>query len=130
MAALPGIAYIHEATRPPYNPDSYWPTQYRAALRDFLAWPARLSGARTVTRASSPIAEVVRYDAPDRAVLFVTDHAAPPTERFTIELDDVNFARAFTATGLPVEVSQPRPGAIRLSLPLHIADAIVLTAKP
>jgi len=127
VAALPGISYAHEAAQPPYDPDSYLPKKFRTGLRDFIAWPARLAGAARVAAAQSPIAEVVRYDGPDRAVVFVIDHAAQPVERFSLELDDAaGFTRALSAAGSPVRLTSTDGGKLRVRLPLSTADAVVL----
>ncbi|MFH1919398.1 MAG: hypothetical protein ABIP48_05855, partial [Planctomycetota bacterium] len=127
VAALPGISYAHEAIQPPYDADTYLPQAFRAAVRDFLAWPARLAGAARIAAASSPIAEIVRYDGPDRSVVFVIDHRAEPVERFTVELADAaGFARALTATGNPVAIQANADGSLSIALPLNTADAVVL----
>jgi hypothetical protein len=127
VAALPGLSYLHEALQPPYDPNTYLPQNFRAELRDFIAWPARRAGAARVAEASSPIAEIVRYDGPDRAVMFVIDHLAKPTERFECQLFDARgFTRALSATGVPVELKQTRPDVLTVSLPLQAADAVVL----
>jgi hypothetical protein len=127
VAALPGISYAHEASQAPYDPDSYLPQTFRVELRDFIAWPARLAGVVPVAVAQAPIAEIVRYDGPDRAVVFVIDHRARPTERFTFELSDAaNFTRATTASGNPVELKVLKGGKLLVSLPLNLADAVVL----
>lgn len=127
VAALPGISYAHEAVQPPYDPDAYMPKKFRVGLRDFLAWPARLAGAARVAAAQSPIAEIVRYDGPDRAVVFVIDHAAQPVERFALELHDAaGFTRAISAAGSPVELRSMGGGTLGVSLPLSTADAVVL----
>jgi hypothetical protein len=127
LAALPGISYAHEATQPPYDPDTYLPQNFRVALRDFIAWPATLAGAHRVGTAHSPIAELVRYDAPDRAVIFVIDHAAQLNTRFTIEIPDAaGFTHAISATGNPVELQPGEAGTLKISLPLNVADAVVL----
>ncbi len=127
VAALPGISYAHEAIQPPYDPDGYLPQSFRTALRDFAAWPARLAGGARAGGASSPIAEIVRYDGQDRAVVFVIDHAAEPLERFTLTLADAaGFVRALTATGSPVEIEANDDGSSTIALPLDTADALVL----
>jgi len=131
VAALPGISYAHEATQPPYDPDSYLPQDFRADLRDFVAWPATLAGAARVAAAKSPVAEIVRYDGPDRAVVFVIDHAAKPAERFTFELSDAaEFTRAITASGNPAELQAGDHDSLTITLPLDVADAVVLTKGP
>jgi hypothetical protein len=127
LAALPGISYVHEACQPPYDPDTYLPRQFRTDLRDFIAWPARFAGARPVGTAQSPVAEIARYDAPDRTVLFVIDHAAQSVGRFTLQIPDAaGFTRAITASGKPVELARGADDSVTLSLPLNVADAIVL----
>lgn len=127
VAALPGISYAHEAVQPPYEIDKYLPTDFRAGLRDFLAWPAKTAQAARTARTQSPIAEIVRYDGPDRTVLFLIDHAAQPVERFTFELDDAaGFVRAISASGKPVTINSANHGTLNVSLPLDAADAVVL----
>jgi hypothetical protein len=127
VAALPGISYAHEAVQPPYDPDRYLPQQFRPALRDFLAWPARLAGAARTAAAACPIAEIVRYDAADRSVVFVIDHRAAPVERFEFELfDAAGFTRAVSASGRPVVIKDAGGGRLAVSLPLEVADAVVL----
>lgn len=127
VAALPGLTYLHEALQPPYDPTTYLPRNFRTELRDFLAWPAKRAGAARVAEAFSPIAEIVRYDGPDRAVVFVIDHRAEPTERFQFKLFDADgLARGLAATGVPVELQQTEPEVLTVSLPLHAADAVVL----
>lgn len=127
LAALPGISYAHEAIQPPYDPDSYLPQDFRPALRDMLAWPAKLAGAAPVGAAKSPLAEIVRYDGPDRAVVFIIDHRAVPVDRFTFTLFDANgFTRAIAATGNPVEMKPQGDGSLALAMPLRAADAVVL----
>lgn len=127
VAALPGISYAHEAAQPPYDPDSYLPRTFRAELRDFIAWPAKLAGAVPVATTESPIAEIVRYDADDRAIVFAIDHRAEPAERFTFVLHDAaGFARAITASGNPVELKDAGNGRLSMTLPINQADAVVL----
>jgi hypothetical protein len=127
VAALPAVGYAHEAIQPPYDADTYLPRAFRAAVRDFLAWPARLAGAAPVGEASSPIAEIVRYDGPDRAVVFVIDHRAEPVKQFTVKLADAaGFARALTASGNPVELQANDDGSLTIALSLNTADAVVL----
>ena len=85
------------------------------------------AGAARVAEAESPIAGIVRYDGPDRAVVFVIDHRAEPVERFTLTLADAaGFARALTATGNPVELQPNDDGSLTVALPLNTADAVVL----
>ncbi|NUQ64578.1 MAG: hypothetical protein HUU20_19095 [Pirellulales bacterium] len=127
IAALPGISYAYEAAQSPYDPDSYLPRAFRAELRDFMSWPAKLAGAAAVAAADSPIAEIVRYDAADRAVVFIIDHRAEPVERFTFVLPDAaGFTRALAATGAAVELKAAAEGKLSVTLPMHIADAVVL----
>ncbi len=127
LAALPGISYAHEASQPPYDPDSYLPQNFRTGLRDFIAWPSRLAGAIQVASAQAPIAEIVRYDGPDRAVVFAIDHRAPSVGRFAFELHDASrFSRAKSASGNPVEIRPAGGGKLAVSLPLDVADAVVL----
>jgi hypothetical protein len=128
LAALPGLAYVHEALQPPYEIDGYLPTAFRAALRDFIAWPAQRAGAFRVAAAASPIAEVVRYDGPDRAVVFIIDHNAKPTDRFTFELfAAAGYAKAVAASGAAVKLADKGNGVLEVSLPMIVADAVVLS---
>jgi hypothetical protein len=127
VAALPGISYAHEAIQPPYDPDSYLPQNFRPELRDFLAWPARLAGVVPVVVTPQPLAEIVRYDGSDRAVIFIIDHRAQPLERFALTLPEASgFNHALTATGRPVELQPHADGRLTLTLPLQLADAVVL----
>jgi hypothetical protein len=128
LAALPGVSYVHESIQPPYSIDSYLPTNFRAGLRDFLAWPARLAGAPRVAAARCTIAEIVRYDGPDRIVVFVIDHRAEPVERFIFDLfDAAGWTRATAASGARVELAPSAGGVLRVTLPLSAADALVLS---
>ena len=128
LAALPGVSYVHEAIQPPYAIGSYLPKSFRAELRDFLAWPARLGGASRVAAADCPIAEIVRYDGPERAMVFVIDHRAEPAGRFTFDLfDAAGWTRAMAASGARVELAPSAGGVLRISLPLSAADAVVLS---
>jgi hypothetical protein len=128
LAALPGVSYVHEAIQPPYSIDSYLPKSFRAGLRDFLAWPARLAGATRVAAALCPIAEIVRYDGPDRVVVFVIDHRAEPVGQFTFDLfDAAGWTKATTASGARVELAPTAGGVVRVSLPLSAADAVLLS---
>lgn len=127
LAALPGVSYIHEAVQPPYDIESYRPTAFRVALRDAIAWPARLAGAVRTAAAESPIAEIVRYDGPDRAVVFVIDHQGTPSPKFQFELfDAAGFRRAIAASGKSVELQPGTNGSAWISLPLDLCDGVVL----
>jgi hypothetical protein len=111
-----------------YATGSYLPKSFRAELRDFLAWPARLGGASRVAAADCPIAEIVRYDGPERAMVFVIDHRAEPAGRFTFDLfDAAGWTRAMAASGARVELAPSAGGVLRISLPLSAADAVVLS---
>jgi hypothetical protein len=154
VTALPGVSYVQEAVGPrpsrdqpgagvdaarrggtasgvdlppPYDPESYLPTQFRQPLRDLIAWPARLAGAARVATASSPIAEVVRYDGQDRCVVFLIDHRGESTASFSVELFHAEgYTRALAASGCPVQLSPGRDGSLKLTLRLNVCDAIVL----
>jgi hypothetical protein len=127
LAALPGLAYVHEALQPPYDIESYLPTAFRPALRDLIAWPAQHANAARTAAAARPIAEVVRYDGPDRAVVFAIDHTGTPADRFAFTLfAAAGYSQAVSATGAPVTLADKGDGAIEVSLPLNGADAVVL----
>ncbi len=128
IAAMPGIAYAHEAVAgKDYDPDSYRPTRFPAELRDLIAWPARLAGAARVADTDMPIAEIVRYDGQDRAVVFVIDHEAVRRDATTITLPDAGrFSHAYAASGAAVRIAPAPDGALRMTFPLYAADAIVL----
>ena len=127
IAALPALSYIHEALQGE-DVDAYLPRNFRPALRDFITWPARQAQAVRVASAGSPIAEIVRYDGADHAIVFVIDHEAEPTDRYAFELfDAAGFTKAFTAAGASVELTPKPNGALEITLPMNVADAIVLT---
>jgi hypothetical protein len=127
LAALPGVSYVHEAVQPPYDPDSYLPKQFRPELCRMIAWPARLAGATRLAAAESQAAEIVRYDGPDRAVVFLIDHRGERTASFSFELfHAAGFTRAVAVTGSRVELAQASDGRLRVSLPINACDAIVL----
>ena len=127
VAAVPGIAYLNDAVRDKdYNPESYLPRAYRAELREFLTWPARLGGARPVATSDAPLLEVARYDAAGRAVLFVIDHGAEPRQLTLTLPDAARFTRARSARGRPVTLAKGNDGSLRVSLPLDVTDAVVL----
>jgi hypothetical protein len=127
LAALPGVSYVHEAVQPPYDPDSYLPRQFRPELCRMIAWPACLAGATRMAATDSQPAEIVRYDGPDRAVVFVIDHRGERTASFSFELFQAGgFTRAIAATGSRVELIQTGGGRLKVSLPMNACDAIVL----
>jgi hypothetical protein len=130
VAALPGLAYVHEALQPPYEINSYLPTGFRAALRDFIAWPAQQAGAARVAAAASDIAEIVRYDGPERAVVFIIDHGGKPVQDFQFRLHDAGAIRqARAATGKPVTIRSEGGGVLTVSLPMDGADAVVMRGR-
>ena len=128
LAAAPGITYLHEAvSHKSYDIESYLPTAFPGDLRDFIARPAKLGNAVRIAETSAPITEIVRYDGPRRAVVFVIDHEAAPKKNFVMKLADASqFTSAYTATGNPVRLKREAGGVLRITLPLHTADAIVL----
>jgi len=131
IAAAPGITYIHDAVSSrDYDPETYLPRDYRPELREFLTWPARVAGVTPVATSDAPLLEVTRYDAEDRAVIFIIDHSAT-RKRLTLTLPHAaQFGRAFSARGTPVDV-KPRPdGALEIAFALDVTDAVVLTQKP
>jgi hypothetical protein len=108
------------------------PTAFRASLRDFIAWPAQQAGAARVGVASSPIAEVVRYDGgkPQRAVLFVIDHRATPDPAFRLVVPDAaQFNTAWTARGAKVTLRRRSATELELVFPLDATDAVVLERR-
>jgi hypothetical protein len=111
-----------------YDPDSYLPKAYRPELRDFIAWPAQLARAYKVAETTSTdIAEIVRYDGKNRAVIFVIDYNATPVPKFTFTLPQAGqFTRAYSATGKPVSLKRMKGDKLEVCLPLDTADAVVL----
>lgn len=127
IAALPALSYIHEALQGE-DVNVYLPKAFSKALRDFIVWPARKARAYRVAEAESPIAEIVRYDGADHAVVFVIDHNAEPTDRFAFELfDAAGFTKAFTAAGVEARLAPRANGVLEISLPMNVGDAIMLT---
>jgi len=135
VAALPGVAYIHDAT----NADEYWgekgtkapycrlPRKFKRELRDFIAWPAQHAGATEVAECDSPIAELTRYDAEDRSVIFIIDHNLDAQPEFSFVLRDVGeVTSASSARGREVGIQPLQGGKVRLTLALDTADAVVL----
>lgn len=130
VAAAPGITYLNDAVKEKdYDIDSYLPKKYRTELRDFIAWPAKLAGAARIAEANAPITEITRYDAKDRAVVFVINHQAAPMQNFIMKLPQAgHFTKAYTASGKPVQLKSLAGGVLQVSLPLDVTDAVVLTA--
>jgi len=140
LAALPGVAYVHDAV----NAEEYWgkegvkspycrlPRKFRPELRDLIAWAAQQSGAARLADCDAPIVEFTRYDAEDRAVVFIIDHGLDARETFTFVLPDAaRFTKAVSARGRPVQMEKLPQGKARIRLPLAISDAVVLkTASP
>lgn len=124
------VAEVHQASQPPYEPNSYLPTAFAAELRDFVAWPAVLAGARQVAKADSPIAEIVHYDAPGRAVVFVIDHRARRKPRFRFERPDAaQFTRALAASATGVSLEKLPGSRLRVTLSIEGANAVELLTK-
>ena len=128
VAAVPGITYLNDAVRDKdYNAETYLPQKYRAELRDFLTWPARLAGASPVIASSdAPLLEAARYDAPGRAVVFLIDHTATPRQLTLTLPQAAQFTGAYTARGRPVTIAKGDGGSLRVTLPLDVTDALVL----
>jgi hypothetical protein len=128
IAGLPGIAYLSAAmTVEGYDPETCLPPAYPAHLRELLMQPCRLAGVEPVATFDDAPLEVVRYDATGRIVLFVLDHLIQPRQGVTIYLRDARgFHRARSAAGQEVQVEPQPRGALKLMLPLHVADALVL----
>ena len=135
LAALPGVAYIHDAV----NAAEYWgekgrearycrlPRKFKKELRDLIAWPAQHAGAAKVAQCDSPVVEFTRYDAEDRLVIFIIDHNLDAQPDFSFVLPDVGkVASASSARGREVGIQQLEGGKVRLTLALDIADAVVL----
>jgi len=110
-----------------YDPETCLPPAYPAPLRELLIQPCRLAGVEPVATFDDAPLEVVRYDATGRIVLFVLDHLIQPRQGVTIYLRDARgFHRARSAAGQEVQVEPQPRGALKLMLPLHVADALVL----
>jgi len=129
VAGTPGITYLNDAVRvKEYDPNSYMPKAFRRELRDFIAWPARLASVEPMAKHEAPCTEIIRYDAPDRAVVFLIDHRAQPIDRFTFELmDATGFRSAFSASGAHVDLADKGNGTLEVTLSMNAADAVVLT---
>ncbi|MBS3763852.1 MAG: hypothetical protein KGZ25_11190, partial [Planctomycetes bacterium] len=130
VAGAPGISYvIHAVKDEDYEVRSFLPKKFSPELRDLIAWPARLAGARRVAAVEDPITEIVRYDKPGTAVLIIIDHDARPKEKVTLRIPECGaFHHARTATGKPVEFDLEDTIAV-LRLPLETCEAIVLSAE-
>lgn len=60
-------------------------------------------------------------------MIFLIDHNATPVPRFELTLFDAGrFRRAYAASGKPVRIYRLKNGALRVSLPWNISDAVVL----
>ena len=127
VAALPGLAYLNEAMQAKdYDPDSYLPPDYRPALREFIAWPARLAGAESVAQTSENAIEVTRYDKPGSAVLFLLNQKGTDLKSFSVSVPQAGqFTRARTASGTPVDFKK-NGETVELTLRLNQADVVVL----
>jgi hypothetical protein len=125
IAGLPGLAYIYTAiTAPGYNPDNYKPTAYDPALRDFIAWPAKLAGATRIAEANIPTTQMARYDKSGKTVFFVINHG-DPSDSFKMKVSGTNFKSAYTASGKAATLSASGD-TTEVSFPLDDADAVVL----
>ena len=129
LAACPGIAYLHDAvTAKGYDAESYLPQAYRAELRDFIAWPAKLAKATPIAEISAPVCEVARYDAKGRSILFVLNHAGTPIKDLVLRLPQAKgLVSARTASGKPARLRVLSDGRVEVACSLDVAEAIVLT---
>ncbi len=127
FAGAPGIAYLRSAVKgDAYEVKSFLPRAFDPRLRELIAWPAAMAGARRIVETDEPILEVVRYDKPGTSVLLLIDHDARPKESVVLRLPDAGgFTRAWTATGQPVTLSVTGD-TVQLTLPLDTCEAIVL----
>ena len=128
IAAMPGISYVNEAVKgKDYDIQSYLPKKFGKALREFIVWPAKLANARRIAITQEPITEIVRYDGKDRAVVFVIDHDAVKKEKINFSLPYAGqFTKVYSASGEPVKIREQKNNMLLVTMPMNIADAIVL----
>ncbi len=126
LAALPGLAYLQEAIAEKWP--GFLPTAYRAEMRDFIAWPAKLAGVEPVVSAKSePLATITRWDHPERTLLYVINYAGAPAEDFHMILPNAEgFTTARTLQGKSVKLKPTAEGSLEIRFPLNVADAVVL----
>lgn len=132
FAALPGLAYFHEAVKDKdYDTDSYAPVKYPREIRNLIAWAAEKAGAFRVGRTDLPATEIVRYDNKDQSVVFLLNYANTPNAEATFILFDAGrFNQCFSASGTPVKMKKLENGQLQITLKLNSADAVVLESKP
>jgi hypothetical protein len=128
VAGFPGISYLNEAiTAKDYDVNTYLPRKFSATLRDFIAWPAKLARAMRVAETAEPIAEIARYDGKDKTVVFIIDHDAVEKKSFTFTLFNAGiFTKAHSASGNPVKLRKGENHSLIISMPMNVADAVVL----
>jgi hypothetical protein len=127
FAGLPGVAYLHAAMDVPgYDAATYVPPKYPEDLRRMISEPCRLANLEPVARSRENALEVVRYDAADRSVIFLIDNLNLHRD-VTVHLSDAGrFKRVESAAGSRVKVVPKAGGVLELTLPLNVADALVL----
>lgn len=132
LAALPGLAYFHEAVKDKgYDIDSYVPVKYPLEIRNIIAWAAEKAGAFQVGRTDLPTTEIVRYDNKDRSVVFLLNYANTPDTEATFILSDADrFNQCVSASGTPVQMKKLENGKLQITLKLNSADAVVLENSP
>ncbi|NQT21328.1 MAG: hypothetical protein HQ592_16600, partial [Planctomycetes bacterium] len=130
FAGAPGIAYLCAAVKDEeYDVTSFLPKRFDQDVRDLIAWPATLAGARRVAETDEAIMEIARYDKPGTAVLILIDHDATPKERVSVRIPHAGgFRKARAASGNPVTMSVT-DDVTHISLPLDTCDAIVLETE-
>jgi hypothetical protein len=128
LAALPGVAYLHAALNTPgYDRATYVPPTFSEPLRRLIIEPCRLAKVEPLASADANALEFARYDADDRSVLFVIDNLNQKHDTVSFVVRDAaRFRHAVSATGSHVKVEPRAGGALKLTLPLNVADAVVL----
>jgi len=128
VAGFPGISYLYEAVKgKDYDIKAYLPKKFSKDLREFIVWPAKLANAEKIAETKEPITEIVRYDGKDKAVVFIIDHDAAKKENMTFQLFNAGqFTKAYSATGNPVKIQKQKGNILQITMPMNIADAIVL----
>jgi hypothetical protein len=132
LAALPGLAYFHEAVKDKdYDIESYAPVKYPLEIRNVIAWAAEKAGAFRVGTTDLPATEIVRYDKKDCSVVFLLNYANTPDVEATFALSDADrFDQCQSASGTPVQMKKLENGKLQITLKLNSADAVVLERKP
>ena len=128
IAAMPGISYVNEAVKgKDYDIEAYLPKKFGKSLREFIAWPAKLAKAVKIAETKEPITEIIRYDGKNHAVVFIIDHDAAKKKEMIFRLFDAGqFTKAYSATGEPVKIRKQKNNTLLVTMPMNIADAIVL----